>query len=353
MVTIIAIFASIIVLIGAMQCAVPAFTRPDLFFAITVHPEFRHTDSARAILRRYRVAVVIHTIVALLLTGTLLLAPALVALPVAGVLWQLGGTTFAYLHARRCTFPFAAAPSMEREAPLDTRKARTGGGWAIRSGPFLLLVGVAAWLRVHWKEIPARFAVHWDLAGHPNGWSQRTPGGVYGPLIIAAGCCLLLILFGSAIAGVRKVHATGPAAAAEMRFRKIMSGALIALAYAMAILFAFVALIPLEHHPQPHVVLVMLGLLLLAGLSVFLMLRAGQGGTRLARLAAVPGAPPAGDRTLDRYWKGGLFYVNPNDAAWLVEKRFGVGYTLNLGNPRAWIALGVLVLFLLLVSCLV
>ena len=40
--------------------------------------------------------------------------------------------------------------------------------------------------------------------------------------------------------------------------------------------------------------------------------------------------------------------MNPDDAAWLVERRFGVGYTLNFGNPRAWIALGVLLLFILL-----
>ena len=101
MVMAIVIFASIIVLIGATQCSMPAFTRPDLFFAITVNLEFRHTASARAILRRYRIAVVIHTIAALLLTGLPLLAPELVALPVVGVLWQLGGTTLAYLGARR------------------------------------------------------------------------------------------------------------------------------------------------------------------------------------------------------------------------------------------------------------
>ena len=190
--------------------------------------------------------------------------------------------------------------------------------------------------------------MHWDFAGHPNGWSQRSIGGVYGPLIIAVGCSLFLLLLGSATVGVRKVHATGTAAAAETQFRNIVRSVLVALAYAMAILFGFIALIPLQHNPQPHIVPVMIGFLLLVGVSVALTLRAGQGGTRLAEPSPVPGTPPAGDRTLDRYWKAGLFYVNPDDAAWLVEKRFGVGYTLNFGSPRAWIALGVLLLFMLL-----
>ena len=65
--------------------------------------------------------------------------------------------------------------------------------------------------------------------------------------------------FGSATAGVRKVHATGTAAAAETQFRNIMRSVLVALAYAMAILFGFIALIPLQHNPQPHIVPVMIG----------------------------------------------------------------------------------------------
>ena len=31
-----------------------------------------------------------------------------------------------------------------------------------------------------------------------------------------------------------------------------------------------------------------------------------------------------------------MFYVNANDPALMVEKRFGIGYTLNFGRPGAW-----------------
>jgi uncharacterized membrane protein len=37
----------------------------------------------------------------------------------------------------------------------------------------------------------------------------------------------------------------------------------------------------------------------------------------------------------DRYWRGGLLYINREDHALLVPRRFGLGWTLNLGNPRA------------------
>ena len=46
---------------------------------------------------------------------------------------------------------------------------------------------------------------------------------------------------------------------------------------------------------------------------------------------------PVGDRTPDRYWKLGIFYFNRDDPAVLVEKRFGLGYSLNFARPTAWI----------------
>lgn len=41
----------------------------------------------------------------------------------------------------------------------------------------------------------------------------------------------------------------------------------------------------------------------------------------------------------DKYWKAGIFYVNKEDPSVLVEKRFGVGWTLNFGNPKSCIYL--------------
>ena len=45
-----------------------------------------------------------------------------------------------------------------------------------------------------------------------------------------------------------------------------------------------------------------------------------------------------GDATPDHAWKlGGLLHFNPRDPAMWVESRVGVGYTLNVGNWRAWL----------------
>lgn len=52
----------------------------------------------------------------------------------------------------------------------------------------------------------------------------------------------------------------------------------------------------------------------------------------------------------DRYWKGGLIYVNRQDPSVFVEKRFGVGWTMNFANPRGYIVIGLPLLILLLIS---
>ena len=36
----------------------------------------------------------------------------------------------------------------------------------------------------------------------------------------------------------------------------------------------------------------------------------------------------------DRYWYGGIFYNNPDDPDVFVPKRYGLGWTVNLGHPQ-------------------
>jgi uncharacterized membrane protein len=54
----------------------------------------------------------------------------------------------------------------------------------------------------------------------------------------------------------------------------------------------------------------------------------------------------------DRYWKGGLFYYNPDDPAFLIEKRFGVGWTVNFASKGAWVFMGVIVLVIVAIALL-
>lgn len=44
----------------------------------------------------------------------------------------------------------------------------------------------------------------------------------------------------------------------------------------------------------------------------------------------------------EHYRLGGRIYINPQDPALWVDKRFGIGWTLNFGNRWSWLVLGLL-----------
>jgi len=49
----------------------------------------------------------------------------------------------------------------------------------------------------------------------------------------------------------------------------------------------------------------------------------------------------------DDEWKLGLFYFNPQNPAIMVQKRFGIGRTLNFGNPLSWVILLAIIGFII------
>jgi uncharacterized membrane protein len=71
-------------------------------------------------------------------------------------------------------------------------------------------------------------------------------------------------------------------------------------------------------------------------------MRAGRNRIRPAS-GQRPGPAVAAGPDDDRFWKAGLIYVNRADPAIVVPVRIGVGWTLNLGNPAAWLIIGVVI----------
>lgn len=67
---------------------------------------------------------------------------------------------------------------------------------------------------------------------------------------------------------------------------------------------------------------------------------------------ASTGAGALGDGTDDRHWKAGLVYYDPDDPTIFIEKRFGIGYTMNMARPATWWLLGTVVGLPLLVALL-
>jgi uncharacterized membrane protein len=170
-------------------------------------------------------------------------------------------------------------------------------------------------------------------------WAARGISTVFSPLLIAAATliALTLLLYGTAH-WVRPIYADGPNGRQESRFRRAISLMLLAIEYWIAVLFSSLALRPLLpaelQRPSAATALIP-GLIAIALTGVLMWL--GQGDSRTSTAPHATDSPrPVGDRTEDRLWKLGVFYFNPDDPSVMVEKRFGLGYTVNFARPAAW-----------------
>ena len=343
--------AADILLIAAFFYVLPVLTRRDIFFAVTVDPAYRKTDEARRSLQEFRIAVWIHSLVGLIVVFAGI-ATRSILLPLVGVFWLTAGAFWAFRNARKETMPHAALPSPRREAAIASRP--TAGIHVYRLlqiGPFAILTAVALYLRANWYRIPDRFPIHWGMSGQPNGWATRSFLGVFGPLLIAFTVCTGMALFAYAtVHWSRQIRASGQGAENEHRFRQTQLGIMLAVEYFIALVFAGVGFMPLR--AQPRELPAAASYTLLGSLAFVLVILAiaaytGQGGENLMKAGqssdiAIPDGFPIGDRTPDTCWKGGVFYVNRNDPAIMVESRFGVGYTMNFAHPASWLILSVI-----------
>ena len=318
---------------GVLQGIVPLLTRPELFFAVTVAPGFRASNDGRRILRRYRMILAVATVIALGVgaIGVTSEHPLLITVTIFA---QLMASFAGFFRARRETIPHAVAPTTIREARLSDRDVPAPGGPLLQAGPFVLLGAMVIWLRAHWDSLPARIPTHFDLSGQAIAWTERSAVNVYGPLLSGLGMCLFLAALGQATARARRVHATGPTADAEARFRRTVLAVLLGGEYLAATTFVLVE-VPVIGGPAWTLGLPAVLALAFLVIGVTALVRLGQGGSR--RVGAEAAGPPVGDRTPDSAWKWGVFYMNPSDPALLVEKRFGIGYTLNFGHRAAWV----------------
>lgn len=307
------------IFVAAALLAIPHMTHRDLLFGVPVPPGFRATETGRKALNLFRLWILLPAAAGMALMALLPASPfsALLILltPAAGMT--------AYVTLNRRLKPFAIQPSLVRQTTLEPAESLPWFAW-LGLGPLLLLAGVAVYLHAHWDQIPLRFPVHFNINGTPDRWAERSTSGVYGLLIFGGEFALLL--FGMMLAGWY-----GSRRSNSMR-RPVLVVMLDA-EFVIALLFALVPLQTAAGLRIPVPLMIILPLLLLIPALVY------------AYRESIKPRDPI-DPTPNECWKGGIIYNNPEDAALFVQRRDGMGFTINFGNRWSWALLAGLVLVL-------
>lgn len=284
----------------------PSLVRPDIFFGVTVQGGFRRTGTAAVIVRAYR--VILWGVTAVAVIAALVLPHKFAPLvPQVYGLCVLADLALMHRRAR----PHAVKPATVVEVDLTAPAERLPGGPLVAVVPLLWLTGLAVWSALE-EAAPAPLLYRFAAAA----WM----------------CLMLAVMAWGVLHWSRRVSTSGAAAAKERRFRRHVVMLVLACEYFLALPPTFDAF----NVPRFAKLGWRAALLLIIVVFVLSLMSAGQGGTRKSE---GPEGAPVGDRTADEHWHWGLFYFNPADPALMVEKRMGIGYTLNFGNPWAWLML--------------
>ena len=345
------LLAFILLFVGVYSVLMPSLTRRDLLFGVTVAPNARSSPQGRRIIVGYRLAVTILTIA---LLG--LFAATYVALPdtwlaspwlALGLLAAIAVIEIPYFTAYRASTRLrapagpSAQPTNVPAAELRPRRYSDYVPWIWEVLPVAIIAATAAYLASRYATAPAIIPIHFDAAGNPNGYATKSIASYF--LLVWTQLGIEVLITGLSVLVVGSKAVPGRA---ETRFRRTWLRALFGLKTLMMLLFAFLAVVIAEAAASgkgPNalitIVPVTLAAVIIVGVGA-LALRTGQGGARLG-----PPAETATDRTDDRHWLLGAIYHNRSDPAIFVERRFGVGWTVNISNPRAILVVGATIAF--------
>ncbi|WP_188302824.1 DUF1648 domain-containing protein [Streptomyces sp. CBMA123] len=337
-----------------MAWLMPALTGPTLPFGVRTPPAHANAPVIAEQRRAYRwwvggvggAVLAAELVCCLVFPSTPLFAGASTAIAVV--------STAGYLRARRAILTVKLGEDWYRglrqvvavDTTLRTEPVRYPWRWA---APALLVPVFSAVLAaVEYPSMPDRLPMHYATHGEADRLADKSIGTAFAPVFIQLALTgLLLLVTRLALRSRAALDPARPATSAARHRRFVVRTAGSVMLLGACVNLGMLAAAwqtwhgNLSFSPVPVLAPITAGLLVVVAIA----LRTGQGGSRLATSEPDDAAGgPADPRVVapddDRYWRaGGLFYLNRQDPSLFVAKRFGIGWTLNFGNPRCLLLL--------------
>ncbi|HET7657241.1 MAG TPA: DUF5808 domain-containing protein [Bacillales bacterium] len=217
--------------------------------------------------------------------------------------------------------------------------------FAAALGTFILSI-------VFYDQFPAKIPLHFNASGEADRWADKSYRSVMLLPLTQLFLSALFLLINTIITkSKQQIDSAAPekSAAQNKVFRRRWSIFNFLTGLAIVLMMSFLQLSNLIRFGQTLMtivpVVVAAGIILAA---VILSFTTGQGGSRV-RFGTPDKKKEAINRDDDVYWKFGIFYFNPNDPSIWVEKRFGIGWTVNFAHPLGWGSLiGIIAVIILL-----
>ncbi|HET6825663.1 MAG TPA: DUF5808 domain-containing protein [Amnibacterium sp.] len=205
--------------------------------------------------------------------------------------------------------------------------------WLWLAPALVITVGTAIVGAIAYPSMPGILAVHYAANGTPDRETAKSIGTAFSLVFVQVGVTALLVGIAAAIFHSRAdIDPARPTGSARWFRRYTTLGAKALLGLAAMIDLGMLASSLLmwsgtttRWAPLTVVVPVLVGVLV----AVLVLARTNRDWNAVGEGTGLV------HRDDDRQWRGGLFSINRADHALFVPRRYGLGWTINLGNPRS------------------
>ncbi len=223
---------------------------------------------------------------------------------------------------------------------FNTEKAKFP--WFFGIPGILITISIFITGLLYYKNIPHKFATHFNANGVPNAYSIKSIGSVFilGFISIVTTAMIILLAYAIYKTSLKTDNASSNGEKKAMLFRERM-------VYTVLLIPAFINSTLLISSFQmwgilkKNILVDLIPIFLMVVLVLVVSFKTGQLGSNIKIDNDNKVSNNSDD---DSLWKAGVLYYNKNDTRMMVPKRFGVGYTINFGRPVG------LVIFILLIS---
>lgn len=227
----------------------------------------------------------------------------------------------------------------------DFRKAQIVHHFSWYLIPFSLIIGTALYTIALYDVIPSEIPTHTSIDGNVT-YSNKSPSVLM--ILPFTQLFLLAIMIGTHYAikvAKQTINVANPVHSRNQNrtFRRYWSmfSILTSIGFVSLLSYMQLAMIHQTLFAYQNIIILVLIMLLILSL-ILLTIRTGQGGSRLTSSNNKQSNVIEVDE--DKYWILGQIYFNRKDPTIFVEKRFGIGWTVNFARPITWILF--LVLFI-------
>ena len=336
-----------------ISAVTPYITRRTECFGVSIPEEQQQNEDVKNAKTIYKnnvlltgglltIAMVVATLLLPVETSALLIAPGIITLLAMMYIFYWQG----HKKIKQLKKDNKWLPGKTQLVMADTNstknKAMVSPMWFLLN--IAIIAGTAIIGLLYYDKAPDMIPIHWNAQGIADSYVTKSYMAILWEPIVQ--CFLTFILaFSYWTIGKAKnvINVNDPENSIKqsMTFRRRWSMMMVAMAVLLNLMmlsFQLVSLNILASRVIMPITLTILAFILIG--TVFVSVMTGQGGSRVAIKSSKEGDTKVISRDDDQYWKLGLFYFNPDDPAFILEKRFGVGFTINWARPTAWVIIG-------------